>query len=134
MSLLRLKRGTFDCMPLSIITSATIEMAGQAAGRSLDARRFRPNIFIDGVPDMGEATWINSTLIFGEREDAARIQINYPTKRCVMINLDPDNSQSDSRVLKAVAATSRSLAGMYAAVSRPGTIRVSDRVYLHESE
>ena len=129
-SLLKLKRGTFDCMPLSLITTGTLEALGQAAGRSLDVRRFRPNVFIDGLAGAAESTWVGATLIFGRRDDAARVQVNYPTKRCMMINLDPDSGETDGRVLKAAAATSQARAGTYAAVSRPGTIRVGDSVII----
>lgn len=133
-SLLRLKRGTFDSMPISIISSATLDVAERAAGRSLDVRRFRPNVFIESATGTTEEEWIGSTLIFGTGEEAARVQVNYRTKRCMVINLDPGSSEADQRVLKAIAATSQSRAGVYASVSRPGTIRVGDAAYLEKSE
>lgn len=130
LSLLKLKRGTFDSMPISIITSDTLNEVRRAAGRSLDVRRFRPNVYIETTSDTGEEKWMDSTLIFGTGEEAARVQVNYQTKRCMVINLDPDSSQADQRVLKAVAATRQSQAGVYASVGRPGAIRVGDEVYL----
>lgn len=133
-SLLRLQRGTFDCMPLSIMTSVTLEEIERDAGRSLDVRRFRPNILVESAAGKGEEKWVDSTLMFGKGEEAPRIEVNYPTKRCMMINLDPDSSETDHRVLKTVAAARQSRAGVYASVSRPGTIRVGDAVYLETSE
>lgn len=132
-SLLKLKRGTFDCMPISIITSVTLDEVKRAVGHSLDVRRFRPNIVIETAAGTAEEEWVGSTLIFGTREDAARVQVNYPTKRCMMINLDPDSSERDRRVLRAVADIRQSYAGVYASVSRPGTIRVGDAIYLDTS-
>lgn len=133
-SLLKLKRGTFDCMPLSLITSATLSKLEQAAGRALDVRRFRPNVLVEEIDGVSEEAWAGSVLTFGDRDDAARIQANYPTERCVMINLDPHSAESDPRVLKAVTRKNNALAGIYAAVSRPGTIRVGDAVYLEKQE
>src|SRR5690606_3646034 len=49
--LLKLKRGSFDCMPLSLITTATIARFEQAAGRALGVPRFRPNILVEGMED-----------------------------------------------------------------------------------
>lgn len=50
-----------------------------------------------------------------------------------MINLDPDSAESDEHVLKAAAASNEANAGVYAAVSNPGAIRVGDAVYLDVS-
>jgi uncharacterized protein len=132
-ALLKLKRGTFDCMPMSLITTSMLDALRQAAGRTLDVRRFRPNILIEGLDGENEEAWAGSILAFGERDDAARLQVNYPTKRCMMINLDPDSAESDERILKAAAASNEANAGVYAAVSRPGAIRVGDAVYLDVS-
>lgn len=133
-SLLKLKRGTFDCMPLSLITSQTVEELARASGLSLDVRRFRPNVLVDGVDGATEEAWAGGAISFGNHDDAVQIQVNYRTERCVMINLDPDSAQADPRVLKTVAKKNNSLAGVYAAVSRPGTIRVGDAVYLAASQ
>lgn len=129
-SLLKLKRGTFDCMPLSLISTQVVNELARASGWLPDARRFRPNVLVDGLDGVTEEAWAGGTITFGEADDAAQIQVNYRTERCVMVNLDPDSAESDPRVLKTVARKSNSLAGVYAAVSRPGTIRVGDALYL----
>ena len=131
-SLVKLKRGTYDCMPLSIITTATLKRIERATGPSLDRRRFRPNIVVHCSPEIDEAAWVNCSLTFGESEDTARVTANYQTKRCTIINLDPDSSQADSRVLHAVATNRDSRAGLYASVSRLGSIRVGQPVFLED--
>lgn len=127
--LLRLKRGTFDSMPLSIFAMQTLADLEEAAGISLDIRRFRPNIVVESVDGQREDAWSGAALMFGRGEEATRIQVNHPIKRCVMINLDPDSVQSEPRILKTVARENNSLAGIYASVSRPGAIRVGDPVF-----
>lgn len=126
----RLKRGTFDSMPLSVMTTGTVARLAQKAGRALDVRRFRPNIVIEGVDGAREEAWAGATIAFGAGEDGARVQMNQSIKRCVMINLDPDSAEADARVLKAAAAENGSLAGMYGSVSRPGVVRRGDVVTL----
>jgi uncharacterized protein len=89
-SLLKLKRGTFDCMPVSLISSSTLSSLEQHFNASLDSRRFRSNLVIEtqgeGFP---ENDWLGQTLHFGERPNSAKVNVNYPTKRCTMINLQP---------------------------------------------
>lgn len=129
MALLKLKRGTFDCMPLSLISRATVEALAQGDEVIGDVRRYRPNILLDTVEGFDEDSWAGATLVFGEGEDGAVIQVSYAIKRCVMVNLHPDGGARDARVLKRVARERDSLAGMYAMVSKPGVIRVGDAIY-----
>ena len=44
---LKLDRGTFDTLPLSLITRQSLGGLGDLAGRPLDVGRFRPNLLID---------------------------------------------------------------------------------------
>ena len=131
-SLLHLNRGTYDCMPVSLMTEATLETVQRNLGKPLDRRRFRSNLTIRTDDDTGEPekTWLDASLIFGERPDSARVSVNYQTKRCVMVNLEPDNGENSPEVLKTVAETMQACAGVYGAVSRLGTIHVGDTVYL----
>ena len=130
--LMQLKRGTFDCMPVSVMSLATIQAIGASVGEHFSSQRFRPNIVVD-TGDEGpgpEDAWLNQRLIFGDRPDAAQAQINYKTQRCQMINLDPATAERDSRVLRAVGQNRDSCAGIYGAVVKLGTIRVGDPVFL----
>ena len=129
-SLLKLKRGTYDCMPVSLLTTSTLKAVEKHLGRSLDPRRFRANIVVEPVAAaMSEETWQGATLRFGERPDSARVQVNYPAQRCMMVNLEPETGKSDPAVLKTVAQSFGSCAGVYAAVQALGTVRVGDEIY-----
>lgn len=131
-SLVKLMRGTFDSMPVSVITSATLNKLAQRAGRSLDRRRFRPNIVVDSGPDADEAAWVNCSLVFGEGDGAGQVEVSHETKRCMIVNLDPDSGEANRQILRAVATVRNSHAGVYASVSGPGAIRVGDPVFLEE--
>jgi len=50
--------------------------------------------------------------------------------RCVMINLDPDTAEQDSRIMKAAIRMNDNNAGVYGTVARTGQISVGQPVNL----
>ena len=131
-SLLHLNRGTYDCMPVSLVTNETFASIQSSLDEPLDRRRFRSNLVIqtDDTEKEPERTWLGASLIFGERPDSARISVNYRIKRCVMVNLESESGENNPKVLKHVAETMQACAGVYGAVSRLGTVELGDTVYL----
>ena len=131
-SLLQLNRGTYDCMPVSLITDATFASVQSSLNGPLDRRRFRPNLVIQtgNTEREPEKAWLGASLTFGERPDSARVTISYPIKRCVMVNLEPDTGKNNPEILKTVAENFGACAGVYGAVSRLGSVNVGDTVYL----
>ncbi len=125
---LRSKRGLFDAMPLSLVTTATIGGVGTAAGRELDPRRFRPNVLVEALEDgdAPEQGWVGGRLTFGRRADSARVRIDAPNGRCVVVSTDPDDGARDPVVLREIAQGRSNLAGVYASAEQPGTIAVGD--------
>ncbi|MGL4608066.1 MAG: MOSC domain-containing protein [Trueperaceae bacterium] len=131
-SLLKLMRGTFDCMPVSIFTTKSLETFEQHFGRPLDLRRFRSNLVLEtnNNESFPEHSWTNHTLVFGQRANAVRIIVNYPTKRCGVINLHPETRASNPDVVKIVYQKTNALAGVYGSLQNLGTVHVGDEVYL----
>lgn len=130
-SLLKLSRGTFDCMPVSLLSSSSLQSLETHLGEPPDPRRFRANIVLETVTDgTPETTWQGATLRFGERTESAQVQLNYPIQRCMMINLDPETGETDPSMLKEVAGAFDTCLGVYGAVQTLGDIRVGDAVYL----
>jgi uncharacterized protein YcbX len=125
---LRSKRGLFDALPVSVITTATIGGVGRGVGLTLDPRRFRPNVLVEPTEssDAPEQAWIGSRLTFGDRPDSARVRIDKANGRCVVVSTDPDDGSRDPAVLREVAQRRSNLAGVYASTERPGTIAVGD--------
>ena len=121
-------------MPVSLITEGTLGKVQQGLDEPLDARRFRANLVLQ-TDSEGEAetTWLNASLTFGERPDAAKIRVSHRTKRCVMINLEPDSGEHSATILKEVAKTMQACAGVYGTVSKLGSIKVGDTVYLEHN-
>jgi uncharacterized protein len=130
--LMRLHRGAYDAMPVSVITTKSIRTIAETLGEELDAARFRANIVIDtaiGRP-YPEEKWVGEALVFGEHGDRARIQVNRRDERCAIVNLDPDTGEPDLPVHRAIVGARRNFLGIYGSTQRPGAIAVGAPVYL----
>jgi len=129
--MMQLKHGIFDEASISVIASDTMREIGRLAGRSLDVRRFRPNVVVRllrSVP-FQEDEWLRGVLSFGEGDDAPAITVTMRDVRCSMVNLDPDSASSAPEVLKAVVRTHQNTAGIYGAVTRIGQLAVGQTVF-----
>lgn len=131
--LMKLGRGAVDSMPVSMISTASIEKIGQQIGRAnLDPRRFRANILIESslATAFLEDQWLGSRLLFGTRDDSVRIHANRQNVRCMMINLDPDSAEQSPAILREVVESRDQCAGIYGSIEKPGTIKVGDVILL----
>ena len=130
--MMQLKHGIFDEASMSVIASETVREIGRLAGRSLDVRRFRPNVLV-GLLRPGpfqEDEWVGGVLSFGEGEDAPAIAVTMRDLRCSMVNLDPDTASPAPEVMKAVVRANQNNAGIYGTVTRTGRLAVGQTVYL----
>jgi uncharacterized protein len=130
--LMRMKHGTFDEAPVSVISPSTIEWIGKAAAMHLDRRRFRANVVIETLATNAfvEDDWVGRTLAFGDNEAAAAVSVTTRDVRCMMLNLDPDTAKQDARVLKKVVELNANNAGVYGTVIRRGMISVGQELRL----
>jgi uncharacterized protein YcbX len=128
--LLRLGRGAFDAMPVSVITTTTGAAVDQAHGVPVGLDRFRANLVIR--PDdlaTNERDWLGRTLAFGDGPDPPGLRLDWPIPRCAMVAIDPGTGVRDPSLLRTVVQRFGNEAGVYCAVQKPGTIRVGDRVW-----
>jgi uncharacterized protein YcbX len=132
MQMMQLNHGIFDEACLSVIASDTVREIGRLAGRSLDVRRFRPNVVVRllrPVP-FQEDEWVGGALSFGEGADAPAITVTMRDVRCSMVNLDPDSASPAPEVQKAVVRANQNQAGIYGAVTRIGRLAVGQAIRL----
>ena len=116
----------------SLISRASLARLAHAGdGRSLDVRRFRMLIEIDGVEAHVEDRWVGHTVQIGE----ATIAFGGHVGRCLITSRDPDTGQIDQPTLDwlgdyrtGLDSTEPLPFGIYGSVLEPGTIRVGDEV------
>lgn len=125
---MKLDRGTFDTMPLSLITTRTVENLGALLGTDLNVLRLRPNLVVEasGAGAFPEDDWVGRALTVG----TTWIRIDRRDKRCVVVNVDPVTGRRDPTVLRAVATHRQTCLGVYGSTIRPGHVAVGDRVFL----
>jgi hypothetical protein len=130
--MMHLKHGIFDEASISVIASYTVREIGRLAGRSLDVRRFRPNVVVRLLRPIPfqEDDWLGGVLSFGEGDDAPAIAVTMRDERCSMVNLDPDSASPAPEVMKVVVRANQNNAGIYGAVTRTGQLAVGQTIFL----
>jgi len=130
--MMQLRHGIFDEASISLIASDTVREIGRLAGRSLDIRRFRPNVVVRllrPVP-FQEDEWLGAVLSFGEGDAAPAIAVTMRDERCSMVNLDPDSASIATEVMKAVVGANQNNAGIYGAVTQTGRLEIGQTIFL----
>ena len=128
LQVIRQDRGIFDTFPLSLITTRTIAGLGAMVGAPLDVRRFRPNLLVeaDGDAAFPEDAWVGRVLRIG----TLRMRVDKRDGRCVVITIDPETSERDPAILRAVAQERQGCLGVYGTTMEPGRVAVNDPVLI----
>jgi uncharacterized protein YcbX len=121
--------------PLSVISRATVADVGMRGGdATLDGRRFRATIELDGSAPYEEDTWAGRRVRIG----ACVVRIAARIPRCVLTTLDPDTGARDFPTLEVLAGYRRVGTelplGVYGDVEEGGRIGVGDAVEVLENE
>jgi uncharacterized protein YcbX len=127
--------GTYhDAYPLMVMTEQALAALEEALPESsIDVRRFRPSIVIDA--DRAPATtaghpefdWAGRRAQLG----SALIEFTMPCPRCIMVTRQVTESiPQDRAVLRHVVRNLDQNVGIYASITRPGTIRPGDELTL----
>jgi uncharacterized protein YcbX len=132
LEMMQLRHGIFDESSISVIALDTVREIGRLAGRSLDVRRFRPNVVVRSLRSVPfqEDEWLGGVLSFGEGDDAPAVTVTMRDIRCSMLNLDPDSATPAPEVMKAVVRANQNNAGIYGVVTRIGRLAVGPTVLL----
>lgn len=121
----------FDQLPLSILTTATLDWIRQAVPDvPVDERRFRPNILVrtpPGTAPFVEDHWLGREARIG---GTLRIELVRSSERCVMTNQAQQDLPHSPLVLKAIAAAHDNRLDALATVVAPGPARVGDALAL----
>lgn len=123
----RLRRGLYDSMPLSLISTATVAELCRRAEVPYEPRRFRPNLLVELAEDQpfAEDDWVGRTLTVG----GTVLRVDRHDPRCVVVNADPHTGETSPAMLRALADR-KALAGVYASVVAPGEVTAGDKLSL----
>ena len=120
------ERGVFDAFPLSLISTRTVADLGETVGDDLDPMRFRPNLVVEPIDDtpFPEDAWVGSVLRVGDM----RMRVDKRDQRCIMINVDPQTTERNPAVLRALGGDRQACLGVYGSTVTPGRVAVGDAV------
>lgn len=124
--LFKADRGMTDsaAQTLSIHATATLDDLSKTMGQKLDQRRFRGNIWLDGVPAWGEFDWLGKSIRIG----TAEFEITKPIERCMATTVNPDTGVSDADTLGTLNKTyGHQDFGVFAVVTKSGVVNTGDK-------
>jgi uncharacterized protein len=121
----------YDCWPLLVMTTSAVRsLAAALPGSNTDIRRFRPSLVVDTGDDAGhpEFSWTGRTAVIGG-DSGPLIEFLKPCPRCVMTTREVAGGiPADKQVLRHIVRDLDQNLGVYARITRPGTVRTGDEV------
>jgi uncharacterized protein len=112
----------FDDSPILVVNLAAVAAFELAAGVDVDRRRFRANLYLDGLEPEAELRWLGRRIRAGDAE----LEVIRRCERCVVITRHPDTTEASPELLRILTQTSETCMGVYCGVTRPGTVTVGD--------
>ncbi|WP_284164958.1 MOSC domain-containing protein [Frigidibacter sp. SD6-1] len=114
-----------DYPSVSIISLASNRALGAAMGTELSPKRWRANIWIEGLEPFGEPDLVGRRLRAGD----VLLDVVEPIERCLATTANPDTGIRDADTLGALRARfGHQNFGLYARVVQGGTIRAGDQI------
>lgn len=120
----------YDCWPLMILSTSALESLRRAVPESvIDERRFRPSLVIDtgDAPGHPEFSWKGRKASIGDCE----VEFLSPCPRCVMVTRAvAGDVPADRAILRHIVRDLDQNLGVYARVTKHGTVSVGDEMTL----
>jgi hypothetical protein len=108
---------------VSILNEASLRALSQRIGRTLDPRRFRGNLWLDGLAPWEEFDLVGKRLRIG----GAELEVIEPIGRCRATEASPETGRRDTPTLAALEeGWGHTEFGVYAMVRRGGQVAVGD--------
>jgi len=122
LELRELPGANFDAAHVLIVNLASVEAFALEAGMSIDHRRFRANLYVDGVEPEEELRWLGRVIRAGDAE----LEVTDRCERCKVITMDPDTTEATPALLRLLVERHDERFGVYCRVVRPGRVAVGD--------
>lgn len=126
-----------DTRTVHIINQATIdEMSKTLKVPSLQAKRFRPNIVLNGVPAWEEFSWVGTKQLV-EKESGLTLTVISRTVRCKGVSVDPEDYPEGAtldipRLLAENYPEHGPYLGVYAVLDAPGSMQIGSEFILQD--
>jgi uncharacterized protein YcbX len=124
LELRELPGGNFDDSQVLIVNMASVHAFALEAGMTLDHRRFRANIYVEGLEPEEEIRWLGRIIRAGEAE----LEVTSRCERCKVITMDPDTTDATPDLLRLLVERHDERMGVYCRVVRPGPVAIGDFV------
>lgn len=112
---------------LSIMNLSSLRALSQKLGQALDMRRFRGNIWLEGLAPWEEFDLIGKTIQLGP----VKVEITERIERCRATEANPATGKRDAEPVRALhTGWGHRDFGVYATVLTDGTVTVQDKVIL----
>jgi len=122
LELRELPGANFDDSHVLIVNLASVEAFALEAGMPIDHRRFRANLYVDGVEPEEELRWLGRVIRAGDAE----LEVTDRCERCKVITMDPDTTEATPALLRLLVERHDERFGVYCRVVRPGRVAVGD--------
>jgi len=124
LQLRELPGGNFDDSHVLIVNLASVAAFELEVGIALDHRRFRANLYVDGLEPEAELDWLGRVIKAGEAE----LEVTSRCERCKVITMDPDTTETSPEVLRVLVERHDERMGVYCRVVKPGRVAIGDFV------
>jgi uncharacterized protein len=114
----------FDDSPVLIVNLASVRAFEAEAGMHVDHRRFRANLYVEGLDAFEEVSWVGRQIRVGDTE----LQVVARDLRCVVITRDPDTTAATPELLRLLAGRHDTFMGVYCQVISSGQVAIGDLV------
>jgi uncharacterized protein YcbX len=112
---------------ISLASTASLDALSERLGQALDPRRFRINIWIDGIAPFAEFDWVGREVEIG----GVRFRAEEPITRCLATAANPQTGLRDADTLGALErGWGHQDLGIYLTALTSGPIALGDEVVL----
>jgi len=108
----------FDDSPVLIVNLSTLAAFELSAGVRIDRRRFRANLYLEGLEPDAELRWLGQRIVAVDAE----LEVVKRCESCAVIIQDPDTTETSPQLLRVLTQTSDTCMGVYCRVVRPGIV------------
>lgn len=111
-----------DFPSISIANLASHAAVETVLGTDLSTRRWRANLWLNGLAPWAEFDWIDKTIAIGD----VCFEVKERITRCLATTVNPETGERDADTLGALKSWNHQDFGVYATVTQGGNIRLGD--------